>query len=390
MPARIPPCSDCGDKIRPFLGIVVHASYATLAYSMMTTLSMKGTGGETLPTSNGYVGILVASSAQRKYVLKQYLRYNTTGAKLFCFTPSSIDWKKRIIVGLHYAKRNWAVRAFPFPKAVYNRCYGTNQPTIQRLGAAIGNDKCFNHINRFNKHDIHACLYERIPQFMPQAFVYSKDKAMELLRIYKTLYFKPCYGNQGKGVYRAELQPTGDIHVGHHYFSAKSINKDLREFSDSIDKLIGSTPYIMQAGIEAKQWNERTFDIRALVQKNIYGEWNVTIVASRVAYKGSYNTSICEKICLSIDILSSLYPPDQANAIMESIYGASYMSAAFIDQHTSYHLGEFSVDFVLDRDGRAWIIELNGQPQKSLFDDLPQQQEVYRRPIQYASYLCTK
>lgn len=117
------------------------------------------------------------------------------------------------------------------------------------------------------------------------------------------------------------------------------------------------------------------------------GLWSVTNLVSRIANKGSYNTSIYDKACLSQQVLKRLFPPEQVNAIMTTIYDISLRTAEIIDMETSYHLGEFSVDFALDKDAHPWIIELNGKPQKDLYNGIRNQTAVYKRPMQYAHYL---
>ncbi|MFF2481944.1 YheC/YheD family protein [Paenibacillus sp. NPDC058071] len=339
---------------------------------------------------NGLVGILVANRIQRKNVLKQYLQHNAAAKmKVICFTPSSINWKTKSVIGLHFSKGRWVPGKFPFPHVVYNRCYDTNKEIIKRLGAVIGKDKCFNHINRFSKIEIYNRLSDLLVDYLPETVAYEKEKAVQMLKDHKILYLKPCYGNKGKGVYRVELKESGEIHICHHYFSPKIIARDSSQFQNYIQKLIGTTPYIIQEGVEALQINEQNFDIRALVQKNEKGLWKVTNIISRIAYEGSYNTSICEKVCLSIDIFNHLYPQDTVEAILCSIDDISLKAAEILDSNTSYHLGEFSVDFTLDNNEQIWIIELNGQPQKSLYSELLNQNEVYKRPLQYARYLCT-
>ncbi|GGG58130.1 YheC/YheD family endospore coat-associated protein [Paenibacillus radicis (ex Gao et al. 2016)] len=339
--------------------------------------------------NNGLVGILVANRSQRKYVLKQYLQHNAAKLKIFCFTPSSIKWKNKSVIGLHRSKGRWMLSRFPFPQVVYNRCYDTNQKIIERLGAVIGSQKCFNHINQFNKREIYNNLSRLLIDYLPETVAYDKEKAVQLLKVHKTLYLKPFYGHKGKGVYRAELKDSGEIHICHHYFSPTLIVRDPLQFQKSIQTFIGSTPYIIQEGVDVLQINEQNFDIRALVQKNEEGLWSITNIVSRIAYEGSYNTSICEKVCLSIEVLNCLYPPDKVNAIIRSVYDLSLRAAEIIDSNTSYHLGEFSVDFTLDNNEHLWIIELNGQPQKKLYDGLLNQFEVFKRPLDYAGYLCT-
>ncbi|CAM3137526.1 YheC/YheD family protein [Paenibacillus lupini] len=337
-----------------------------------------------------FVGILVANRKQRKNVLKQYLQSNTMNLKLFCFTPSSINWKRKRIIGLHQSNGRWVIGDFPFPKVVYNRCYNTDQLLIERLGKVIGINKCFNHINQFNKQEIYTNLNKWLSDYLPATVPFDKENAVHLLKVHQELYFKPCYGHQGKGVIRAEMQATGEIHLGHHYFSPEIIFQDTQQFQESIESILGSTPYIMQEGIPIQQVDNRVFDIRALVQKNENGLWSVTNLVSRIATKDSFNTSIFDEVCISQEILDRLYPSDKAARIIRSIYDISLRSAEIMDENTAYHLGEFSVDFALDNNDHAWIIELNGKPQKSLYAGIRNQSAVYTRPMQYAKYLCKR
>ncbi len=338
--------------------------------------------------ANGYIGILVASRAQRKYILRQYLKFNAAPYKLFCFIPSSIDWKNRRIEGLHFIRQKWAIGRFPFPEVVYNRCYGTHREIVERLTEMIGEKKCFNRINQFNKLDIYDCLNQWLYDYLPDTVAYRQGNAFDQLQKHTIVYFKPFYGHKGKGVYRAELKSTGDILVGHHYFSPEVILNDGLRFEEYISNLLGSTPYVIQKGIRIRKIGGQTFDIRALVQKNEQGLWSVTNLVSRIAFKESYNTSIYVKARLSDDVLNRLYSPGRVDEIKTSIYNISLRTAEILDHSALYHLGEFSVDIALDEDAHPWIIELNGKPQKDLYHGICRRSIVYQRPIQYAKYLC--
>ncbi|WP_127490573.1 YheC/YheD family endospore coat-associated protein [Paenibacillus glycanilyticus] len=338
--------------------------------------------------TNRFVGILVANQAQRKSVLKQYLPYKAADLKLFCFTPSSIDWNKKRITGLYRSTGKWVAGKFPFPQVLYNRCYDTDQEIITRLEAEIGRHRCFNQINRFDKLEIYNMLSRWLADYLPETIAYDEEKAVQLLENHKIIYLKPSCGHKGIGVYRAEWKNEEEIHIGQHYFSPEVIVKDTMQFLVHMNKLIDTTPYIIQKGIPMQQIKNRNFDIRALVQKNEKGLWSVTNLISRVAYKGSYNTSIFDNACLSQDVLKRLFPPKKVNSIVRSIYDVSLRTAEIIDTESNYHMGEFSVDFVLDNDAHPWIVELNGKPQKDLYNGLQSRSVVYRRPIEYAQYLC--
>lgn len=336
---------------------------------------------------SGFIGIMVASRKQRKKVLKQYHKCNTTDMELFCFTPSAINWKRKSIIGLRRLNRKWVIWRFPFPKVVYNRCYNINHSMIKRLERVIGRKKCFNHFNQFNKLMTHMSLSQGLAQHLPETVPYNTENAARLLEIHKILYLKPCYGNQGKGVYRVQMKDSGEIHIGQHHLLPTIIVEDVLQFQYKIHELLGSRPYLIQQGINTQQWNDQAYDIRALVQKNEEGEWTVTNVVSRIAHPGYFNTSVCDEVFLSEDVLKHLYPPEKVNATIRSIYDISLRTVEILETNTRYHLGELSVDYVLDNEEHIWIIEVNGKPRKDLYDGIDNQYIVYKRPLQYARFL---
>ena len=338
--------------------------------------------------TTGFIGILVANRNQRKYILKQYLEYNVSNMKIYCFTPSSINWEKRRILGMHRLNGKWSNDIFPFPSVVYNRCYNNDSKLIERLETVIGRNRCFNHVTRFNKHIVYKNLSQWLEPYLPELVMYDKENAAHLLEIHKLLYLKPCYGHKGKGVYRVELKESGEIEIGHHHYLPHIIVGDREQFQERIHELLGLKPYIIQKGIYVKPLNGQTFDMRVLVQKNKSGQWSVTNVISRVAHRGYFNTSICESICLSQEVLLQLYSPDEMNSILDSLYNVSLRAAEILEMDSKRNLAELSVDFVLDNDGHVWIIEVNGKPSKDLYVGIKKRYRAFKRPMEYAYYLC--
>ncbi|WP_177182671.1 YheC/YheD family protein [Paenibacillus sp. OV219] len=54
-------------------------------------------------------------------------------------------------------------------------------------------------------------------------------------------------------------------------------------------------------------------------------------------------------------------------------------------------LGELSVDLVFDMQDKLWIIEINGKPHKSIYNDIPGvafSTRIFQRPLEYAGYLA--
>jgi hypothetical protein len=67
------------------------------------------------------------------------------------------------------------------------------------------------------------------------------------------------------------------------------------------------------------------------------------------------------------------------------------LQAAHLVETKIGHLGEMSVDFCLDQQGKIWIIEINGKTQKKFIKRVNDEQltaTIYSKPIEYARYLA--
>ncbi len=335
----------------------------------------------------GLLGIMVASRSARKSMLARYSRYRVSSMKLICFAPEDINWESRTLTAMHRSKRRWKVSRFAFPHVLYNRCYEPEPVLLKRWTKALGGHAFFNHMNHFDKMKVHEHLAHRLEAYIPQAAPYDKDEGEKMLAEHKLLYFKPVFGNKGIGVFRVELDDTGIIRIGDHHLAPRAIADNPAQFEQYMLELMGDEPYFMQKGIDTCLLEGRSFDIRALVQKNRHGLWSVTSTLSRVALEGCFNTSIFEKMCLTLDALHYLYAPERANDIHQSICRLALLAARYVEESSGDHLGELSVDFALDTKGKPWIIELNAMPQKSLYRALGNERSAYSRPLEYASYL---
>lgn len=338
-----------------------------------------------------YIGILVSNRWHQKRMLQIYQKFTPKNVRLFTFVPSSIRWSKKNIIGLYYFNDQYRTKIFPFPEVIYNRYYGSRSELLQRLEKEIGTNKCFNHLTRLNKQNIYKLLStSELIQYLPETLPYDEINFDHLAKKYKIIYLKPSSGSGGKGVYRIEIDDSGEMRIAQHLVVPIIKTTDMTLLKNEIDKLIGSKRYIVQQGISFMQYDGKNFDIRVLVQKNSTGLWQVTNIISRVAYHGCFNTSICEKIYFSKEILETLIPLNSIVDIILSLSEISLKSAEYVESNSGYHMGEISVDFGIDSNGNLWIIEINGNPQKSIYKDLGISKDVYKNPIQYALFLLSE
>jgi hypothetical protein len=190
-------------------------------------------------------------------------------------------------------------------------------------------------------------------------------------------------------VYRVEVTDNGDIHISLHSLAPRYICRKNECIQKKLDELLEPKKYMVQQGIRMSQLDHQYFDIRVLIQKGIVGEWAVSAITCRVAYKHYFNTSMCETIYDAAEILPRLFSPEKMNKILQSLHEVSVRAAQEAETHVG-SLGELSVDFVLDEQRKLWIIELNGKPQKSIYEDLKcfkDKKLIYSRPLEYAYYL---
>ena len=337
------------------------------------------------------VGILVPTREIRKGILELYQRHHNLPLHLFAFTRADILWDEHEIIGLCRIGDKWCEKMFPFPHAVYNRCYNKKTTTIKRLNNVIGYDKCFNNINWFNKWVVYNLLNQsNLRKNIPDTFLLNKVNVSVLLKKYKLVYVKPSYGFHGNSVYRLELKENGDIHISLHSLAPRFICRKNENIQQKLNKIVGENIFIVQKGIQSSQIDNKYYDIRVLVQKDILGQWTVSTKVCRVANEFYFNTSAYESLYDAEKLFAQIFPRQKMkDTILKSINNISVNAAQVLETNMGL-LGELSVDFVLDQKMQLWIIEVNGKPQKSIYKDINNfryEQLIYRRPIEYAYYL---
>lgn len=342
------------------------------------------------------LGMIVRRRNRRKLILHIYNRYNHSDINLIAFNLEDMNWKKRQIHALYMKKDILKEGVFPFPQVIYNRCYLSEGKLSDYIGNEMGATKIYNRITRMNKWRIYKMLEPSpLKKYLPHTCPYKQDALQTQLETdskKKVLFLKPCIGHQGKGIYRLEVA-NDELKVSQDSSSPMYIWSLKDNFwADKISHLLNDKPYIMQSGIELKQINDRHFDLRVLVQKNISGNWEVTNIVSRETHKHYYNTSIFERVHITEDLLKVIFNKKEVEILLETLRTVSIKTAMILDEQIGL-LAELSIDFGLDIHGELWIIEVNGKPQKSIYThilDVQELSEVYRKPIEYALYLTKK
>lgn len=309
------------------------------------------------------------------------------GVDLVIVTPPRIDWQKQQVEALLFDGGNWIQQTVPLPRAYYNRFYGPKPKVVNRLELLVGRNKVFNHITRFDKLAVHQALDQSdLQDHLPKTYPYGHKRLLQLLAQGKQVILKLRTGQLGTGIYliRKKGRKTY-VHLG--------TSSPLASFSSAEELLawlevVADDAWLLQEFISLARLDGRPFDVRILVQKDGCGNWLATAALSRTALRYSYVTNLSHAILPASSVLSQVFP---GLRLLPKLEALSLRAAAAAEQALG-SLGEISVDFGLDQEGRIWIIELNGKPMKTLFRNLEAPElvnTVYAQPLRYALHLCS-
>lgn len=302
------------------------------------------------------------------------------------FTKKGIDWMNKKIKGVILKNGEWIEAETRFPDAVYNRFYSGSSEISQRLEEIIGNGKVFNSLTLFDKYMIYQALGKSsLKRYMIPTAIYKAEALLALLNKRGAALIKPAKGAMGSHVYKIKAEGGG-----YKVYLQTSMNPHVVQNNDElisyIRNEIGNRKYVIQPFIDFAKVNGHMFDIRMLVQKNGGGQWHITAEISRVCYKESFVSNFVYALKTAEDALAGT---EFEGKLLPYIRKISIYAANLLEEKLG-RLGEISVDFGIGADGRLWIIEINGKPDKQIYQELSPDisEKVYRTPIEYALYLA--
>jgi hypothetical protein len=157
-----------------------------------------------------------------------------------------------------------------------------------------------------------------------------------------------------------------------------------------IQKQSGGDAYIAQQGIQLASFHDRRFDLRALVQKNRRGIWEVTGIGARIAGASSITTHVPRggRIDDPEKLLTYSFNAERAHMLLQKTKTTALLIARQIERASGQRLGEMSMDLGIDSNGNLWFFEANSKPMK--FDEPHIRQKSLERIFQYSTFLIRK
>lgn len=347
-----------------------------------------------------------------------YRRLCTTGRRsgltVFVFTPPEIDWNGNQLAGYTYdpAHKQWVRQTFPLPSIVYDRCFFTarhqyaeyraalrrlnEHPSVRLLGCGLKDKWTVQQLlQRDGRFDIYLPQTERLR---------SMRTAADWLRERREVILKPQSGSQGRGVLlvrRGPLPFAGTANAAEEAFTVRGRDGRnrafARDFSDAaallgwLRRFVARRSYLLQQYLPLQTKDGHAYDIRALVQKNGTGRWQLTGMAVRRGQDGSLTSNLHGggTVEPAGPFLAREFGRETATELLRKL---THLSEELPIALESCHgrLVELGMDFGVDQDGNIWILEVNSKPGRSIFTYLQDDQAklaALANPLRYARYL---
>ncbi|MFC5700567.1 YheC/YheD family protein [Cohnella faecalis] len=330
-----------------------------------------------------------------------------TGEKMgftaYVVTVGNLKLKSARVLGYTYREEDdaWVKAWFPSPGVIYNRIPQREDemlPHVKRKLVAIARTPGIRLFNRrfFNKWSLFKWLNENrlSRRYIPETKRLTAPVVLaSLLKRHRLLYLKPVRGKAGVGIMSVKVQPEKSLpyrlqiqeEKGSRTFRCATLGRlwgKMRSESAS-----SGEPYIAQQGIQLAAVGERPFDLRALVQKNAEGQWELTGIGARVAGISSITTHVPRGGYIDDPekLLVSVFGREKAGKVLGKVRGTAVLLARQIERSSRLRLGEMSMDLGIDSDGNVWFFEANSKPMK--FDEPHIRGKSLERIFQYSLYL---
>ncbi|RXT05647.1 YheC/YheD family protein [Ammoniphilus sp. CFH 90114] len=233
------------------------------------------------------------------------------------------------------------------------------------------------------KFKVYGYLMEQgmIRPHLPFTRPFTKDNLEQTLLRYTTVYIKPDFGKEGKGVYRVVKNGPEFILK---YQSRTKVFTDSHSLYQFVNRR-SSSRLIIQQGIELERFNNKPYDVRAMLQRKPKGEWVCTGWFARVGSPGKIVTNLAQggKV-YSVNKLfqSKGLPPHEQSRRFDYIQRLSLEVARCLSAKRS-GMHQIGIDWVFDQTGKLWILEVNSTwpviyPVKKI------DQTMYRRMLFFA------
>lgn len=314
------------------------------------------------------------------------------GGAVYFFTPDDIGASTSGVTGWSMSGGRWSKSAFPYPDVMYNRLTSRkleNRPSVQqfmrelkmRYRTVVFNEKYLDKTEVFQ-----ALRRDRnVHVYLPESYLFKNFAMLKTMcKKYSTVFLKPITGSLGKGIIKITHGEGGGYSCSLTSLSGvKRLSyPTLTQLFQSISGKMKQRRYQIQQGLRLMETGGRPVDFRALVQRNLQGQWAVTSVVARIAASNTFVSNLARGGSLSPvgeAVARSSLPSSIKSGISAKLRAAALDIAKSVESNIEGHFAELGVDLAVDASGRVWLLEVNSKPSKD--DNTPSGESKIRPSV---------
>lgn len=329
------------------------------------------------------------------------------GLDVFVFTPADVNSSRGLINALHFNPDTgrWSRSWRHFPYMIYDRCRIQKSQRFDQLIRFRSRYRHLLFLNRplRNKWTVHQTLF-RVKRFRPHLpdtlLVNHIGDVNKMMNKHQAVYLKPINGTGGRGILQISKSTNSP---GFYEVRGRNTNRKIITPKRISSAMLGpflsnwdiKGRYLVQEGIPLELPNGRVHDYRMLVQKNGFGEWELTGCVGRIGAPHSVTSNLHGggRAAGMNELLEEWIPDSQSrDQIIDNAGKLGVDIASFLeDQYGA--LCELALDLAIDKSGRVLLLEVNPKPAREVFSQIGDK-EAYRtsltRPLEYALWVFNR
>ena len=325
----------------------------------------------------------------------------TEGISGIVIHPNAISFPTRIVTGYQLNEQGqWQLVKSEIPPIIYDRCFYTGRSYLARykrpIDLLIKDSKThFLGVGLKGKWQLRHLLKDHPQLFdlLPPTNLYTKEEQLDRwLSQYGEIILKPVNGSLGAGVLKVSMKDKSYTLIGRdmkNKFIAETALTS-QHLQDILKPFLASHRYLIQPYLSLHTKQGSPFDLRILVQKNQFGQWETTGKAIRVGPKGTLTSNLHGggRAFPFAPFIKKQFNHEQVIKITAQIEWLEKLLPLFLEQQHG-PLVELGIDIGIDVTGKVWLIEVNSKPGRDIFKEL-RDEETYRKsqlnPLLYAKY----
>lgn len=340
---------------------------------------------------------LSPSLVNRAYLIDRILRED--GAALFLCSPRDVQ-SVESVPGYEIDGEQMKSATRPLPSVNANWTYGTRRLINQGIGY-----KRFKRLLRDSgisvyvpyefselvSNKLKTCevvgRYDGSLHPRTEDYLGSSGQVESFLERSDIIFLKPRAGNKGNQIFVLKKSEAG-LSLKYYEAGAQRVFSPITVETalDIVAVSASKKNYVVQHGVESLRHEGSVFDVR-VVMVHDGDDWH-SILETRLAPEGSDLSNIFQggSIEVTEDLLITVVGASRARVVEDEIRGVSLGLARHLETLFPDSLMEMGFDFVLDREARVHLVEVNAKPgiagfgsEAKFFDWKREDQPYYER-----------